>query len=151
MPYDAPSVAARTRRAWKAGRPPCCRYSCRMSGVLANRFGRMYSRTSVCVSSVKYSVSSSFELRHVKYEYDCENPAFARKRMIFGRVNASDRKMASGQVFLISASAHCQKRKGFVCGLSTRKIVTPCEAQNSITLSSSCHSADQSSDSKSNG
>ena len=39
----------------EAARPPVCRYSCRMSGVFANRFGRMYSRTSVCVSSVKYS------------------------------------------------------------------------------------------------
>ena len=42
-----------------AGRPPDCRYSCRMSGVLAHRLGRRYSRTSVCVSSVKYSVSSA--------------------------------------------------------------------------------------------
>ncbi len=38
----------------------------------------MYSRTSVCVSSVKYSVSSAFVVRHVKYVYDWENPDFAR-------------------------------------------------------------------------
>ncbi len=66
------------RRIWNAGRPPCCRYSCRMSGVFANRFGRMYSRTSVLVSSVKYSVISSFAVRHVKYVYDCEKPDLAR-------------------------------------------------------------------------
>ena len=67
-----------------------------MSGVLVNRFGRRYSRTGVEVSSVKYSVSSAFVFRQVKYVYDCEKPAFASRRMIFGRVNASDRKIVSG-------------------------------------------------------
>ena len=71
--------------------------------------------------------------------------------MIFGRVNASDRKIVSGCLRLISASAHCQNRNGFVCGLSTRKIVTPWPIQNSITSLSSVQSACQSSDSKSNG
>jgi hypothetical protein len=37
-----------------------------MSGVLANRFARRYSRASVAVSSAKYSISSSLEFRHVK-------------------------------------------------------------------------------------
>src|SRR5829696_824026 len=148
MPYEAPSVAASTKRTWNAGRPPCCRYSCRMSGVLANRFGRMYSRTPVCVSSVKYSVNSSRVLRQVKYEYDCEKPLFARYFMIFGRVKASDRKMVSGCRAWIEASAHCQNRNDLVCGLSTRKIFTPWPIQNSMMLFSSSQSAGQSLDSK---
>ncbi len=80
-----------------------------MSGVLAKRLGRRYSRTSVRVSSVKYSSISAFELRHVKYEYDCEKPTFARNRMTFGRVNASARKMVSGCARVIPSSAHAQK------------------------------------------
>ena len=37
-----------------------------MSGVLAKKFGRMYSRHSSWVSSVRYSVISTFSLRQVK-------------------------------------------------------------------------------------
>ena len=37
-----------------------------MSGVLAKKFGRMYSRTGVCVSSVRYSVKSCLVLRQEK-------------------------------------------------------------------------------------
>jgi hypothetical protein len=66
----------------------------------------------------------------VKYVYDWEKPALARWRITLGRVNASDRKIASGCLRLISASAHVQKRSGLVCGLSTRKIVTPWPIQN---------------------
>src|SRR3954453_7941523 len=97
-----------------------------MSGVLAKRFGRKYSRTEVCVSSVKYCTISSFEFRQVKYEYDCENPIFARCFITLGRVKASDRKIVSGYSRISSPSTHSQKRNGFVCGLSTRKILTPC-------------------------
>ena len=100
---------------------------------------------------MKYSSSSAFVFRQVKYEYDCVNPAFARKRMIFGRVNASARKIVSGWVARMSASAHSQKRNGLVCGLSTRKMRTPRAIQNSITPFSSCQRPVQSSDSKSNG
>ena len=71
--------------------------------------------------------------------------------MIFGRVNASDRNTVSGCRALMAAIAHSQNRNGFVCGLSTRKIVTPRSIQNSITRFSSSHNAGQSSDSKSNG
>src|SRR3954452_5697004 len=122
-----------------------------MSGVLANRFGRKYSRTGVCVSSVKYSTISSFEFRQVKYEYDCENPTLARYFITFGRVNASDRKIVSGWRRFSSANTHSQNRNGLVCGLSTRKIVTPCSIQNSNTRCSSCQSARQSADSKFSG
>ena len=38
-----------------------------MSGVLAKKFGRKYSAARERVSSVMYSVSSAFVLRHVKY------------------------------------------------------------------------------------
>src|SRR3954469_7070171 len=97
-----------------------------MSGVFANRFGRKYSRIEVCVSSVKYSTISSFVFRQVKYEYDCENPTLARYFITRGRVNASERKIASGYSRVSSESTHSQKRNGLVCGLSTRKILTPC-------------------------
>ena len=69
------------------------------------------------------------------------NPAFARCRITFGRVNASARKIASGCARLMSAMHHSQKRNGLVCGLSTRKIVTPCAIQNRKTSRSASHSA----------
>src|SRR5262245_54083313 len=103
-----------------------------MSGVLAKRFGRMYSATGVAVSSVKYSSISPLPVRQVKYEYDCENPALARYRMTFGRVKASERKIVSGCAARMSPSAHRQNANGLVCGLSTRKILTPRAIQNSI-------------------
>src|SRR5437764_211781 len=109
----------------KAGRPPSCRNTGRMSGVLVKKFGRKYSLAAPCVSSVRYSVSSAFVLRQVKYVYDCVKPALARARIIFGRVKASDRKIASGQRAFTSRISHSQKGKGLVCGLSTRKVRTP--------------------------
>src|SRR3954467_7988772 len=122
-----------------------------MSGVFANRFGRKYSRTGVCVNSVKYSTISSFAFRQVKYEYDCEKPTLARYFITFGRVNASERKIVSGYCRFSSVSTHSQNRNGLVCGLSTRKIVTPCSIQNSNTRFNSCQSARQSADSKLSG
>ena len=46
----------------------------------------------------KYSVSSHFSLRHVKYVYDCVKPSLASRSITRGRVNASARKMTSGSV-----------------------------------------------------
>ncbi len=45
---------------------------------------------------MKYDSSSAFVFRHVKYVYDWVNPILARYCMIFGRVNASERKITSG-------------------------------------------------------
>src|SRR4026209_1976460 len=45
---------------FRSGRPPVCRYSCRMSGVLTKRFPRKYSATSVAVSSVRYRSEERF-------------------------------------------------------------------------------------------
>ena len=45
-----------------AGRPPSCRNTGRMSGVLVKKFGRKYSFAGPCVSSVRYSVSSAFRV-----------------------------------------------------------------------------------------
>src|SRR5688572_4109726 len=101
-----------------------------MSGVLGHRLGRNTSRTSVCVSSVKYSVSSCLVLRQVKYVYDCVKPSFASRYMILGRVNASDRKIRSGCLSLREVIVHSQKPNGLVCGLSTRKQFTPWSIQN---------------------
>src|SRR5450759_5079355 len=51
------------KRVIKAGRPPYCRYSARMSGVFGQRFTPKNSATSVCVSSLRYSVNSRLLLR----------------------------------------------------------------------------------------
>src|SRR5687768_5956975 len=134
-----------------AGRPPCCSVSCRMSGVLGQQLGRKYSRVSEEASSVKYSTSSCFVLRQVKYVYDWLKPSFASLCMMRGRVNASARKITSGCFFFSSAMHHSQNSNGLVCGLSTRKIFTPCPIQNSNTLSSSSHSVFHASLSNSNG
>ena len=67
-----------------------------MSGVLGHKLGRKKSRISLEVSSVKYSTNSAWVLRQVNYVYDCEKPSFASRYMIFGRVNASERKIVSG-------------------------------------------------------
>src|SRR5215471_18981971 len=120
-----------------------------MSGVFGQRFGPKNSRTSVWVSSVKYSVISALLFLHVKYVYDCVKPSFASRYISFGRVKASERNIASGRTRLTSAKHHCQNGNGLVCGLSTRKILTPCSTQNRNTLLSSSHSACQSSQSKS--
>ena len=52
-------------------------------------------------------------------------PTLASCRIIFGFVNASDRKIVSGWSRWISAISHSQNGIGLVCGLSTRKIFTP--------------------------
>src|SRR5262249_24258340 len=109
------------------------------------------SRTSVCVNSVKYSLSSFALLRHVKYVYNSVNPNFASQYMTFGRVNASDKKMRSGCFFFRSRIIHSQKSNGLVCGLSTLKVRTPCSIQNSTMLLSSVHRLRQAGVSKSNG
>ena len=79
-----------------------------MSGVFGHRFGRKNSLTSVCINSVKYSVSSFFEFLHVKLVYYCVNPRFASRYMTLGRVNASDKKISSGLFFLRSRMIHSQ-------------------------------------------
>ena len=50
-----------------------------------------------------------------------------------GRVKASARKSVPGYCALMSASRRSQKGMGFVCGLSTRKIVTPWLIHSSMT------------------
>ncbi len=99
-----------------------------MSGVLAKKFGRMEAAASP-ESSVRYSVSSSLVVRQVKYVYDCWKPTAPRVCIIAGRVNASARKMTSGSRPLISPITRSQNTTGLVCGLSTRKIRTPCAIQ----------------------
>src|SRR6478672_6800498 len=123
-----------------AGRPPTCSDSGKMSGVFGQRFGRKNSRTGLRFSSLKYLVSSHFVSRHAKYVYDCENPTFANRYMIFGRVNASAKKMTSECSPRTSPITHSQNGNGFVCGLSTRKIRTPLPIQNKKILLSSSQS-----------
>src|SRR5260370_16074846 len=66
MPQREDKVAARAARILKAGRPPRWSTSDRMSGVFTKRLPRKYSTMGGVVSSRKYCVSSSFELRQVK-------------------------------------------------------------------------------------
>src|SRR4051812_5029181 len=134
-----------------AGRPPYWRYSVRMSGVFGQAFGRKKSLTGGFVTSSKYSCNSKLVLRHAKYVYDCETPALASQYMIFGRVNASARKITSGCSRFNSRMHQCQNGSGFVCGLSTRKMRTPLPIQNSKTDFNSVHNGFHSSVSKKNG
>src|SRR6266700_2652404 len=53
--------------------------------------------------------------------------------MTFGRVKASDRKKTFGSTDFTSRISHSQNGNGLVCGLSTRKMRTPCWTQNSTT------------------
>ena len=69
----------------------------------------------------------------VKYVYDCEKPAFASSVIIEGRVNASERNTVPGWRLRTSAISHSQNGTGLVCGLSTRKTVTPASHQWSTT------------------
>ena len=68
-------------------------------------------------------------------------PTLASCRIIFGFVNASDRKMTSGWSRWISAISHAQNGIGLVCGLSTRKILTPRSIQTVKMRLHSCQSA----------
>ena len=99
-----------------------------MSCVLTKRFGRSQALVSFDSSS-RYSSSSHFSLRQVKYVYDWWKPTRASACIMAGLVKASERNTTSGFVSRTSCSSHSQKRTGFVCGLSTRKIVTPSSIQ----------------------
>src|SRR3569832_2617026 len=101
----------------KAARPPNCKYSVRMSGVLGQSLGRKYSRQLRCVSSVRYCVISHLVLRHGKLLYDWLKPILARRCITLGRVKASERKIASGCVRRVSLMSQCQSAKGLDCGL----------------------------------
>ena len=98
--------------------------------------------------SSRNSFSSARVFFQVKYVYDCPNPIFPRVCIIAGRVNASAKKTTSGSSRLISAISHSQKGTGFVCGLSTRKTLTPCSTQKRTTPSSASQSPRQSSQAK---
>ena len=115
----------------KIARPPYCKDACKISGVFTNRFGRHTSLIAAISSANR--VSSYFEVFHVKYVYDWENPTFANPYSRAGRVNASAKKIISGFVSCTLEINHCQKFAGFVCGLSTRNVVTPISTQN-ITI-----------------
>src|SRR2546426_10780478 len=122
-----------------------------MSGVFGQRLGRRNSRTGADRSSVKYCVSSQPVLRHAKKVYDWLNAAFASRYITFGRVKASERRITSGCSRLISPASHSQNGNGLLCGLPTRKNLTPWSIQNSTIESSSAHSSGHASHSKSNG
>ena len=49
-----------------------------------------------------------------------------------GRVKASARNSTSGWVCFTVSINHCQKFRGLVCGLSTRKMCTPRSTHSSV-------------------
>ena len=63
-------------------------------------------------------------------------------------VNASARKITSRSCAWTSSISQRQNANGFVCGLSTRKTLTPQSTHWSTTLSSASHSARQSGESQ---
>ena len=72
------------------------------------------------------------------------NPTSASRAMTLGRVNASARKMTPGCSAWTSGISQAQKANGLVCGLSTRKIVTPWAIQWSRMALHASHSATRS-------
>ena len=68
-------------------------------------------------------------------------PSLASAFITFGRVKASARKITSGWRDCTSRISHSQNGNGLVCGLSTRKIRTPCSTQNRMTSRNASHSA----------
>ncbi len=76
-------------------------------------------------------------LRHVKYVYDWVKPTLPSACIISGRVKASARKITCGCDSCIRSMIQPQNWSDFVCGLSTRKIVTPLSAQNRSSRSDS--------------
>ena len=119
--------------------------------MFGHTFGRKKCRAGPRVSSVKYSSISTRVSRHVKYVYDWWNPIFASCSITAGRVNASARNRTSGSLRRISASIHAQNGKGFVCGLSTRKMRTPRAIQLRVTSRHASHSVGQPVPAKSSG
>ena len=89
----------------------------------------MYSSASGLCISAHQSRSSRAVFFQVKYVYDCVKPSFASSFIVRGRVNASARKTTSGCFACTSLIIHSQNANGFVCGLSTRKVRTPCPIQ----------------------
>ena len=68
--------------------------------------------------------------------------------MIERRVNASAKKITSRSCLWTSAISHSQNANGLVCGLSTRKALTPQSTHWSMIVRSASHSPRQSGDSQ---
>src|SRR3954454_13048067 len=79
IPQDGESMLASTALILNIGGPPCCSDSCRMSGVLGQKLGRMWSAEST--SSSQYSRISRALVRQVKYVYDWVKPILPRPCM----------------------------------------------------------------------
>src|SRR5438105_126444 len=113
MPHEGHSMLASTARILNIGGPPCWSVSCRMSGVLGQKLGRIQS-TEV-TSSSPYRRSSAAVVRQVKYVYDWVKPIRPSPLIIAGRVNASARNNTSGSTFFTFQISHSQKLSGLVC------------------------------------
>src|SRR5215813_1085099 len=94
MPHDGDNMLARIARIRNIGGPAFWSGSGRMSGVVGQKFGRMWSADAT--SSSQYSRISAAELRHVKYVYDWVKPIRPSPCIIGGAVNASARNSTSG-------------------------------------------------------
>ena len=128
-PRSAPRSPRSSRRTVKAAGPPNCRYSVRMSGVFTNRFGRMKSAVS-WETEVRNSSSSC--LRVAPGEVRVRLLEADHRERLHHR-GAGERLGEEDDVGVVARSprrsAAPRTSSGFVCGLSTRKIRTPCFIQ----------------------
>ncbi len=129
-----------------AARPPNCRYSGRMSGVLGQQLGRKYSRPGPLrelgevLGQLLLGVAPG-EVRVRLGEAELRQPVHhLRPRERLGEEDHVRVRRAGSR-----SITHSQNGNGLVCGLSTRKMRTPSSSQNSNTLASSSHSPFQSS------
>ena len=99
-----------------------------MSGVLTKKLGRIRSLVS-CETSCRYSSISHFSVAPGEVRVGLVEADHAEAAHHVGRVNASDKKITSGSVLRTSANSHSQNITGLVCGLSTRKTLTPWSIQ----------------------
>ena len=141
-PPDGERVAARTARILKAGPPvvEVVREDVRRvrpevpAEVFAHRAGRQ-------LGQVVAQLVPRLAPREVGVAL--AESRLGQGRILFGVVNASDRKMTPGSTACASRDQPRQNATGLVCGLSTRKMRMPRLTQVSTT-SPACHSASRS-------
>ena len=73
-----------------AGRPPRCRYSCRMSGVFGHRFGRKYRARALRELGEVLGRAPRLRVAPGEVGVRLVKPSLASRCITFGRVNASD-------------------------------------------------------------
>ena len=129
-----------------AGRPPFWSYSVRMSGVFGQTLGRKKSATGVVRQLGEVLGQLPLAVAPGEVRVRLREPELRQVvHDLRARESLRQQEDRSGRRRMTSAISHSQNGNGFVCGLSTRKIRTPCSIQNRKTLFSSSHRASRSS------